>query len=380
MDSAPEFLDLFVEPTGELIYFLAVIAISQAAMLMVLGQRMRGRTEVAAGRYTGLLTGVVLAWISLMGGGLYALITDTADKAVLPPLERAVSAIVIVLASAALLVADSDRRQRGTWVLIFLVTAGLVLGYVYTAGEWYDLAAIEDFNDHRLGLLWTFLPGVFIIVAMSLLVTRFSDTADIPLKLLVFVILLIGYSYTLTRMTAGDLEGHTSGALRLSFMAALAIVVTIVYRLVLDRLSSAIDEVSEYAEAISKPQPPVVLPPTSPPPPPEPTFRPAGRPATVSQAAESMTLLKAIGLMLEKDDPDTIPRQIATAVATVLKADVVALVSHEDENWADMIAAYDHIQQRHIPGLALNLDEQPTLVKTLQDRRQARLTETEHLD
>ncbi|NDJ78167.1 MAG: hypothetical protein GYB65_18105, partial [Chloroflexi bacterium] len=32
------------------------------------------------------------------------------------------------------------------------------------------------------------------------------------------------------------------------------------------------------------------------------------------------------------------------------------------------------------PGLALNLDEQPTLVKTLQDRRQARLTETEHLD
>ena len=42
MDSAPEFLNLFVEPTGELIYFLAVIAITQAALFMALGQRLRG--------------------------------------------------------------------------------------------------------------------------------------------------------------------------------------------------------------------------------------------------------------------------------------------------------------------------------------------------
>ena len=57
MDSTPEFLDLFVDSTGELLYFLAVLAISQAALLMALGQRLRGRREVAAGRFVVLLAG-----------------------------------------------------------------------------------------------------------------------------------------------------------------------------------------------------------------------------------------------------------------------------------------------------------------------------------
>ena len=69
MDSAPEFLNLFVEPTGELIYFLAVFAISQATMLMALGQRLRGSSEKAAGRYAALLGGVVLAWTAMGAGG-----------------------------------------------------------------------------------------------------------------------------------------------------------------------------------------------------------------------------------------------------------------------------------------------------------------------
>jgi hypothetical protein len=103
MHSAPEFLNLFVEPTGELIYFLAVIAISQATMLMALGQRLRGPSESAAGRYALLLGLIVVAWIAMGAGGLYALVTDTPDEAILPPLERAINALVIVLASAALL-------------------------------------------------------------------------------------------------------------------------------------------------------------------------------------------------------------------------------------------------------------------------------------
>lgn len=372
MDSAPEFLNLFVEPTGELIYFLAVIAISQAAMLMALGQRMRGSSEIAAGRYTILLGGVVLAWIGMMGGGLYALITDTPDEAILPPLERAINVLVILLAGVALLVSDSDQSERSTWWYTFAASVGIIIAYVYTAFEWYPMADDEAFNQTSLAFAWTFIPGLMLILFMGLLLTTYKQTADIPLKMIFFVVLLLGYTYTLIRMSSDDLDEHTSGALRLAFLTALPMLVTIVYRLVLDRLSATIGEVAEYADAISRPQLAVT--------PSEMARMPRPAGAGFAGTTESMTLLKAIGLMLEKEDPENIPRQIVTAVATVLKADVAALVVQEEDAWADVLAAYDNIQQRPILGLALNLDEQPTLVDAIRNKTQRPLAPDRNVD
>lgn len=372
MDSAPEFLNLFVEPTGELIYFLAVIAISQASMLMALGQRLRGSTERAAGRYTILLSLVLLTWIAMGVGGLYCLITDTPAEAVLPPLERAVNAEVVLLTGAALLAADSHRREVPFWRAVAVLSAALLIAYGYTAVRWHDLAATNDYNQHALGFAWTFGPGLLILVLMSLLVTRYSQSADIPLKLIFFAVLLIGYSYTLARMSSDQLTGHTSGALRLAFLTAMPVVTIVIYRLVLERLTAAIDEVSEYAEAISRPQVPVV--------PPEAARPPVGGRLRGPDTAESMTLLKAIGMMLEKEDPEQIPRQIASAIASVLKADVAVLLTPDDGHWADVLAAYDHIQQRLIPGLALNLDEQPTVREALTERMQRVLLPDRNVD
>src|SRR5690554_2015294 len=140
MDSTPQFLDLFVDSTGELLYFLAVLAISQAALLMALGQRLRGRSEVAAGRFVVLLAGTVLAWIALMGGALYTLAADTSSDAILPPLERAVNALVIVFSGAALLAADSPRPERGMWRLTGALSIAIVIGYAITAVAWSPLA------------------------------------------------------------------------------------------------------------------------------------------------------------------------------------------------------------------------------------------------
>ncbi|MBN2472916.1 MAG: hypothetical protein JXN59_19495, partial [Anaerolineae bacterium] len=370
MDSAPELLNLFIEPSGELVYFLAVIAISQVALFMALGQRLRGKSEKAAGRYAVLLFGVLAAWIVLMGGALYTLATDARANAVMPPLERAANTLVILLAGAGLLAADSPRSERRMWLPVMLLVLGVCAAYGLTASAWYSKAATAEFNHHALGFAWTFIPGLLLICGIGLLITRYRQTADIPLKLIFFLALLAGYSYTAARMSAGSLDGDASGALRWAFLVALPMLVIVVYRLVLDRLTAAIDEVSEYAEAVSRPQPAIV--------PPEPP-RPAAAPGFVS-ASESMTLLRAIGMMLEKEDPDSIPRQIVIAVANVLKADIVVLVSPEENNWADIVAAYDNIQQRHIPGLALNLDEQPTLVNALERKAQRPLFPDRNMD
>lgn len=372
MDSAPEFLNLFVEPTGELIYFLAVIAISQATLLMALGQRLRGKSEVAAGRYALLMAGIVVAWIAMGAGGLYALVTDTPDEAILPPLERAVNTEVILLASAALLAADSRRSERGMWRMVVLLSLALALAYAVTAVIWRPLADDHEFNRHALGFAWTFGPGLMLIGTAGLLLTRYKATADIPLKLIFIAVLLTGYSYTSARMRADQLDGHTSGALRLAFLVAMPMLTIAVYRLVLERLTTAIDEVAEYAEAVSRPALAVPVP--------EPArgVRAPGRGPSAS--AESMTLLKAIGMMLEQDEPEHIPHQIVSAIASVLKADIAVLVSHDETVWADVIAAYDHVQQRLIPGLALNLDEQPTLVAAIGDRQQYLLHPDRNID
>ncbi len=384
MDSAPELLDLFVEPNGQLIYFLAVIAIMQAALFMALGQRLRGKEEVAAGRYTVLLAAAQVSLLAMGVGGLVALITGTPDRAIIPPLERAVNTLVILFVSAALLTADRGDDNAGVWRAVSALAAVIVVAYIYTALRWHGLADTHAFNGHALGFAWTFVPGLMLIAAIGLLLSRYKDTADIPLKLIFFAVLLAGYSYALARMSARELEGHKSGALRLAFLTATPVVGIVVYRLVLDRLNAAIDEVAQYAEAISGPQQavrafePIAAPPAEPPRQPQ---RPARR-AAIGQGpgAESMALLRAIGIMLEQDDTDQVPRQIVRAIASVLKSDVVVLAAHEDGTWADVIAAYDLIQERLIPGLALNLDEQPTLVEALENKAQRPLYPDRNVD
>ncbi|MBI5957189.1 MAG: hypothetical protein HY866_00540 [Chloroflexi bacterium] len=384
MDSAPEFLNLFVESTGELIYFLAVIAISQAALLMALGQRMRGASEIAAGRYATLLAGVVLAWLAMGLGGVVALVTETPDDAILPPIERAVNMLVILFAGAALLAADNERPDRRLRRIMIGVGIAVIAAYLYTAVTWHPLADDQEFNHHSLAFAWTFAAGLLIICQIALLLSRYKDTADIPLKMIFFAVLLLGYSYTSAKISSDTLDGDTSGALRLAFLTAMPTLAIIVYRLVIDRLNAAIDEVSEYAEAVSRPQAAVksaaepfaaALPP-APPPQPYVSRSSAGH----SSTSESMSLLKAIGMMLEKEEPDQIPRQVAIAIATVLRADLAVVVSPDESGWADVLAAYDHIQQRLIPGLALNLSEQPSLRQALETKSSKRLQVGANLD
>ncbi|HML22239.1 MAG TPA: ATP-binding protein [Aggregatilinea sp.] len=370
MDSAPEFLNLFTESTGELLYFLVVIMIGQAALLMALGQRMRSKSETAAGHYAILLTGVVLAWITLMGGALYALVTDTPADAILPPLERAINALVVVLAGAALLAADSPQSERGFWRIVALSSLVIIAAGVITVIVWHPIADTEEFNRHALGVAWTAGTIVLLIVGLGLLWTRYSDTADLPLKSLFFLALLAGYGYTMVLVAGDNLEGDTAGALRLGFIIAMPMLVTVVYRLVVERLTMVIDEISEYADAVSRPQAAITQP--------EPILHAPVAPNV--SASESMALLKAMGLMLEREDPDSIPRQIVVAVASVLKADIAALVANEDDSWADIVAAYDNIQQRHIPGLALNLEEQPTVVNAIKEKMQRPLYADQNLD
>src|SRR5262249_50626798 len=135
-----------------------------------------------------------------------------------------------------------------------------------------------------------------------------------------------------------------------------------VYRMVIGRLGAAIEERS--AQAVQASLAVLTPPPDSP----------------VSSDRESVALIKALGLMIAREQPEDLPRQIVMAVTTSLKADLTAMLGLDDVEYADVISAYDHVQQKPIAAMALKMDEQPTLQDAIKTKEQRHLDADKNLN
>ena len=356
-----DLLNIFVVPPGDVLYFLAVIALSLAVFSIALGQRSRGSDEHAAGRYAVAALGIVLAWIGLGVAALIATLNNQPPNTLLPPLERAVNAAAILLMGWAFLAADDGSRSRWSALILLLLLVLIAIGYVYTAAQWLPLAATWDFNAAPFALAWTFIITALAFLGLILMLARLRTVPDAPLKMVFFAIILAGSLSTLAQIISGPPPGDSAGALRLAFLLALPLLALILYRLVVARMTYALALAQEAARRPTAPAASAEA------------ARPKGErpaPPSASVERESMQLLRALGVMLEKTHPDDLPAQVAIAVADALKADVVVVGAIKDANWVDILAAYDHISQKPLHGLALNLDEQPTLANAIERRRQ----------
>lgn len=350
------FANLFVDSdAGELLYFLVAVGLSLTALLMALDQWTRSPRETEAYRYMVALVGVVIAWIFLTLSSLNALLdaTDFADT-LSPPMERVTTTMVIVALSWAFLTAESPRRERGSFAAAVIILLALIAGLVITLVQWNEEPASAEFNRHRLGMSWTFIAVLLTSLAMLLMVTRYRFAADIPLKMLFYVVVLVGHGYTLYEMSQDQLGGDVAGTIRVSMLAALVLVPVILYRLILDRFRSTVGEVTGIAHPGESAANDVNL------------FAPPAPKPVSSSYQEALNLLKILGVMLEKTTPEDIPIQIVKAAADTFKSDVVALAVPQDANWADTIAAYDYIREQTKPGMAINLANQPTLANAIE--------------
>lgn len=388
LQTTQDFVNLFVDSTGELLYFISIFVIYQAALLMALDQRRRSDKEMAAGRYVVSLAMAELAWLALMGGALYEVVVDDAAN-IMPPLEYAVNAIVLMSLSWGLLTAEYQRKPY--FLSIFSVVAGvaLVAGFVYTLQQW---TPADDFNVQDYSAFWTLVTAALAGISCVLLLTHSRHVADIPLKLVFFGLIIAGNVYTLIRVLADDLTGDASGAVRWGIMTSSALVVVLVYRMVIDRMTSVVDEVASYAETISRPQRAVTTQnETTPIADLNATFVTPNLPNEMVEISQKVTnvtsgtsalggrnealeLIKALGTMLDREEADALPKQTVAAVAEMLKADIVAVVSYNDAQWSDIIAAYDYANKQPITGMSINLTEQPTLLSAIQSKRQHQLT------
>jgi len=367
--SPVDFLNLFVRPPGDLLYFVTIIAVLLASLFMALGQQLRRPDDTAAKRYTIALVGSVAAWGMLMIGALLALSTNNNAVDVLPPLERFASVVMIEV----LLWAFLTSNQRDWGRMPTLVLAGVIVttfvAYMFTAQQWSSLVGDIDFNIGVLGATWTFVAAGVAIVGMLLLLTNFTFVVDAPLKLVYFLILTIGYIGTLIQIVQGNIIGDYAGPIRLVFVASLAIVPAVVYRAVINALENEIIDTTEYiTEQIQTQNTQPQIPTT----PIDPVDSVSKQPPSPIER-ESVQLLRVMGLMLQDATAANMPRPIVEAVAHTMKVDVVALLRLQDANYADIEVAYDKAMKRHLDGLAINLNNQPTLVSCIERQSQRNL-------
>lgn len=369
MSSAPiDFLNLLVDHPGDLLYFMIMVAVTLAGLLMALGERLRNPGLSSAIQYSTAFGGALLAWTLLMFGALFNVLAAQNPVTILPPLERVINVIVILLIAWAFMTADAPKNRRFAGVVLLIMLMTTIGGYIVTGMEWPGLANQTDFNLTSFGFAWTFVPAVIAALGMLLIVAYFRTVLDAPLKLVCLSLLFLGHAGALWQITQGTLIGHYAGLPRLAFLAALPMSVMVVYRMVITSLQTDLFNQSSQSQAAplktSAPQPDLasVRGTLLPAPPSTPILSPLQR--------DSVQLLKTLGLILEEASPTDIPQRIITAALEVLKGDVGAVLALQDANYADIIAAYDKVLERPIAGLALNLDNQPTLVNTIERRLQ----------
>lgn len=359
MSQGIDFLNLFVRPPGELLYFFTVIAISLASLFMALSQRLRHPSDQAAAHYTLALFGVVIVWVLLMVGALLALLTDREAVSVLPPLERFATLLSLLLLGWAFLTADTTRFDKIAGILLGVLLSAATAGYVISAVQWLDLAGQVDYNLSLYGTTWSFAAALLSGLGIQLMLMYFRIVYDAPLKLVFFLILLVGYGGTLLQIASGTIIGDYAGPIRLSFAAALAIVPALIYRTIIFRFEAEalrLRRIAERAAVQDIPRPPA--------------SERVGAGLSSASEREALQLLRGLGMMLDKADTVNLVEKVVHAMIDLFKADVAGLLRLQDANYADFIYAYDHVKQQRIPSLALNLDSQPTLVNAIERRQQ----------
>lgn len=348
------FLTIFVRPPGDLIYYVLIIAIIMACVLMAAGHHMRRGTRSTA-RLTIGLSGAFAAWLLLMGGALVNVLGSGGGLSSLQALERTANILMIIALGWAFLTMEMSvwdaYANRVAVGLAVATLALLVLSGGLVNGE---LAQAPT----SVVLLWLFLPILLLAGGVALAMVQRYTVSDAPLKVVFAAVLLSGYTAGVVQYAQND-PNAVLGSVRLAFAAAMGVTAMIVYRALMGTLVVQLRTIENNAQ-----RPPIVPPASQSERSPVPQ-----RPPSLAER-ESVQLLRALGLMIEDTQPSAVPLQLVRAALEMLRADIGALIRVQDANYADIVVGYDRTRRRLVNGLALNLSDQPTLQNVIERLQQ----------
>ena len=361
-----EFLELFVQFPGDLLFFLLVIAFSLGALYLSIGHRARFPVEHATRRFVYSAGGILLVWLVMMGAALLAQSANIDTNRFMPPLERLAYALTLVVMAWAFLSADFEQWRNRSNLFVFGVSLILLLLYVNTARSWLALTdEASSFNASAYASLWSALPVAIALAGLMLAVINVQHLIDAPLKVLFFLVFILGNGQDLVLLAEGEIAGSYLGGARLAYVAGLALFPAIIYRRAVALLENSLVEVvmaaSQPSAALDAPvagdaeqvADPLLSAPSS--------WSFSASPVQTDQRL----ILNAAAMMMDPRADSDLPDQIVQSALEALGADLCIMVRVQDNNYADVSAGYDRVAEEQLSGISLNLNQQPTLLEAV---------------
>lgn len=344
---------ILISPTGSAIYHIITLFALEASFAIALGHWWRHRAESHLGRMAvaagvaGLGRGILFALGALGASGLFP------ASAILPPLDRAVTLLTLLLLGWAL-----TFRQGNFYadIVVGFGVVGVLIASLAAGVEWYSPGA-SGAAYNLFDTVWTIAKiAVIGITILSLFAVR---PADWTFSLAIFATLLIGVALHFFNPIPTE---NYPAAERMAELIALPLVVVILYRQVLGSPPPKIDrrppEPTTDAAAPTKVTPPFTVPLDFP-------LKP--RPTLTPQAASA---LAAIAL----SDEQTLYHRITEAVGKTMLADItLVFASPDDKDSITCVSGYDLIREITLPKFTLATKKINTLVSAIQRGRTLRM-------
>lgn len=352
------FLTVFVRPPGDLIYYILIMAVVLGCTLMTVGHHLWRGNRMTARLSIGAV-GVLVAWLLLMAAAVFNVMGSGNGLSALQALEHAVTLLMLISLGWAFITSDSTALAHYGDRIAAGLSVGVLALWLLTGGAFIEALQM---SGSPLVFVWLLAP-IALLIGGVLVTTFYRDVIhDVPLKLVFAAVLLIGYTASFVQYTQGNVDS-VLGAMRLGAMAGVCVALMLLYRTLMKRLVEQVRVLEQTAL-----RPPIVSASAAAKDRPAPASGP--RPVQ-SNERESMQLLHALGLMIEDARPSALPIQVVRAALEVLRADIGALIRVQDANYADIVIGFDRSRKRVVNGLALNLNDQPTLrnaIERLQQR------------
>lgn len=335
MDSAfSQIFTILTEPAGSLIYHL-ILVFSIAGAFQAAFIHWRANEFPQTRRMITGLSVLLLAQIALFAAGGVGRQGLLNLPLILPPLDRALTLFSLLWI---LWLWNFPEPSRAADAVIGLLSAfifaGLALAFVSYAQDPARLPYNETLDDG----IWQLASIATAIFGLLLLALRRPNGWGYGLA-----VLTLAFAGHLTHMILGRLDGNFPGAVRLAYLAAFPMLMTLPQRF------------------------------------PTPTATPASVRQDTSPeerrrySADPKTFHALLGLAGESN-ADRLSQAIARAVAQTMLADLCFLIYLTDnKNQLQIASGYDLIREEALEGGSLNKSMMPMLANSLQRGRPMRL-------
>jgi signal transduction histidine kinase/GAF domain-containing protein len=324
---------LVTESPGDLVYYLVTLFALEAILAMAAGEWTRGRRMPPVRRWLLAGMGMFVTRAVLMVVALLTWRGVISGPAVMPPLERFMDTVVLVLLGWAALPLSDETPTMMTGLLVGSLFVGLV-GYTAAATIWYR--AVQDqpelvYAGFFQDVLWTVISlGLLAAIALGLVLRRGRYW-----RLLLSALILMAAGNIAHLIDSRD--PYIAGWVRLANLAAYPLLAGLVYQHVLEWQTEG------WATAAA-----------------------GARGAGIDW--ELIETIQVVGASLDLDT--TLVTAVSTA-ATALNAEVcaVGLPTERTHQQIELALVYTPERSTEVGG-TFELDQQPLIKRAIRTRRQ----------